>query len=573
LGIPLRILWWLAAALIVANLSLGSVLGTETDIWWHLAAGQRFWQHGLELTDPYSFTEPNHPWVRIDWLFQALVFPIFQWSGLSGLLVLRAASMLASAALLFFCLRRRPPAEAWLLVLLTAWIWAWGISLRPATASLFFTTLWVVLLEEARNGKTRALWALPPVMWLWFNLHVAALAGILLLGIYTVGDFLDSGSIRWIWARSLAFSSLATLVNPQGWKLVYYPLHFLLVKSPWRDVILEVQPPHWDTPGTWQARLLLVLALLGSLLTLRQKPRKMTPLLLTLACGLLMNSAARHQYQLCAALVPFAALRLPRPARWLTAAAATGLALQALLALVFLRFPLSALARRESFSERLAALASQGPEGLRVFTDMNAGGYFLYHFDGHQKVFIDSRTDQVYVQPHFMDDYYTIWLGKPGALGLLDRYGVQAVVNNRATSDGSRLFEQLKQSGAWICISSDMIGEFYVRKDLAGHFHEPPMPAYLSDYLSGFESAGKNQLEQAEASWRRSLQDYPQFANAYQWLARIWSYQGKPSEARRALARAEFYHAELAGLDQDWAKLGVHWPAWIRRYFLPFWAI
>ena len=570
---PLKILWWLAAALIVANLSLGSVLGTETDIWWHLAAGKRFWQHGLELTDPYSFTEPNHPWVRIDWLFQALIFPIFNWGGLPALLVLRAASLLGATGLLFFGLRRRSPAEAWLLVMLTAWIWAQSVSLRPATASLFFNTLWVVLLEEARHGKRRALWALPPVMWLWFNVHVAALAGILLLGLYMVGNCLESRAIGWAWVRSLVFSFLATFLNPQGWKLVYYPLHFLLVKSPWRDIILEVQPPHWDTPGTWQARLLLGLAGMGSLLALRQKERQLTPLLVTLTCGFLMNGVVRHQYQLCVALVPFAALRLPRPARWLTGAAAAWLALHALTALVCLRLPLSALARRESFSERLVALASQGPDGLRVFTDMNGAGYFMYHFDGRQKIFIDSRTDQVYLQPNFLNDYYTIWLGRPGALGLLDHYQVQAVVNNRATSDGSPLFEQLKQSGVWTCVSSDMIGEFYVRNALADRFHEPPMPSFLSDYISGVEQARQNQLDQAEASWRRSLQDYPQFANDYQWLARVLAYQGKRSEARRALARAEFYHSQLVGLNEDWAKLGVTWPAWVRRFFLPFWAL
>ena len=239
-----KFLWWLAAALLVANLSLASVAGTETDIWWHLAAGQRFWRHGLELSDPYSFTHANQAWVRIDWLFQVLIYPIFSWGGLSALLVLRALSLLAGAALLAYNCRRRPAAEGWLLLAITASVWAWSISLRPATASLLFTTLWVVLLEEARHGKRRYLWLLPPLMWLWFNIHVASLAGIMLLGIYTLGHWLEcraaAQKAEWVWPQSLLLSFVACFLNPQGWRLVYYPLHFLLVRSPWRDVILEV---------------------------------------------------------------------------------------------------------------------------------------------------------------------------------------------------------------------------------------------------------------------------------------------------------------------------------------------
>lgn len=567
--------WWLSAGLIVLNLSLAPIPGTETDIWWHLAAGQRFWQHGLELTDPYSFTEPNHPWVRIDWLFQALLYPIYQRGGLPALMLLRSLCLLGGAGLIAFGLRRRERAEVWLLIMLVSSIWAHSISLRPAAASLFFMTLWTILLERARLEKRGALWALPPLMCLWFNLHVASLAGILLLGLYAVGNTLERLRDRqrpdWIWWKVLAFSFLATFVNPQGWRTVYYPIHFLLVKSPWRDLISEVQPPHWNTPGTWQARLLLGLALVGAARALSR--REMTPLLVTLVSGFLMNQAVRHQYQLCVTLVPWAALTLPRPLRGFTAVAAALFSVHALMALLVLRFPLSGLVRRESFSERLAALTAQGPHGLRVFVDMNAAGYFLYHFDGRQKVFIDSRTDQVYLQPNLLLDHQEIWTGGERALQLLDQYQVQAVVNNRLGSDASPLWSKLKMSSDWVCVSSDGIGELYVRPELAQDFPETPQPAFLRDYLAGFSLEAEGRLEEAEASWQRSLQDYPQYASAYQWLGKLWTAQGKRGQARRALARAEAYHAENIGLDEDWRRLGITWPGWLRAYFLPFWSI
>lgn len=567
--------WWLSAGLIVLNLSLAPIVGTETDIWWHLAAGQRFWQHGLELTDPYSFTEANHPWVRIDWLFQALLYPIYQRAGLPALILLRSACLLGGAAMVTFLLRHRGRAESWLLLMLVASIWAHSISLRPAAASLFFTTLWTALLELGRQDKRRFLWALPPLMGLWFNLHVASLAGILLLGLYAVGHSLERWRSHqwpdWIWWKVLGLSVLATFVNPQGWRTVYYPIHFMLVKSPWRDLISEVQPPQWDTPGTWQARLLLGLALVGAAQALSK--RQITPMLVTLVSGFLMNQATRHQYQLCVTLVPWAALSLPRPLRGATAVTAALLSLHALMALLVLRFPLSGLVRRESFSERVAALTARGPHGLRVFVDMNGAGYYLYHFDGRQKVFIDSRTDQVYLQPHLLLDHQEIWTGGERALQLIDQYQIQAVVNNRLDSEGSPLWGKLKGSGDWVCVSSDMICELYVRNELAQDFQDPPQAPYLRDFLNAFPLEAAGRLDEAEASWLNSLKDYPQYASAHQWLGKLWTAQGKRAQARRALARAEAYHPESAGLDEDWRRLGITWPRWLRAYFLPFWAV
>ena len=568
-------LWWLGAGLVVFNWSLAYVPGTETDIWWHLAAGQRFWQHGLELTDPYSFTEAGHPWIRIDWLFQVLLYPIFQHGGLPGLILVRSACMLGGAGLVAFMLRRRAPAERWLLVLLVASIWSCSVALRPAMLSFFFTAWWVALLEFGRLNQRRALWLLPPLMCLWFNLHVASLAGILLLGLYAVGHTGERMRARqpvdWIWWQVLAVSFLVTFVNPQGWKTVYYPLHFMFTRSPWRDFIVEVQPPQWGTPGAWQARLLLGLSLVGAGRALSRQ--EMTPLLVTLVTGYFMNSSVRHQYQLCAALVPWAALSLAGPLSRLTVVAAILLASQALASTLVLRLPLSGLVRRESFSLRLATLAAQGPAGLRVFVDMNTAGYFLYHFDGRQKVFIDSRTDQVYMQPDLLLEHQQIWTGAEQALQLLDRYQVQAVVNNRLASEGSPLWQKLRQSGQWECVCSDLTGELYVRRELAGLFHEPPPPAYQRDFEAAFPLEAAGRIYEAEASWQASLKDYPQFALAHQWLGKLWTAQGKRAQARRALARAEAYHAGTPGLNEDWQRIGITWPRWLRACFLPFWAI
>lgn len=567
---------WLAAGLLLLlQWSLAPVLGAETDIWWHLAAGERFWRNGLELSDPYSFTEAGQHWVRIDWLFQAFLQPVYRVAGWNGLILLRSLVLLAAAALVAVPLRQRKPGEIWCLVLLTASIWCQSVSFRPATVSFLLTALWVALLERGRGGQPRALWWLPPLMIVWFNLHVASLAGLLLLGLYALGDVVESWragrKFSRVWWVVLALSCLAPFCNPQGWETVYYPVHFLLVKTIWRDIILEVQSPSWDWPGTWQTRLLLLLSLLGALTRLRRG--EVTPLLVTAACAWLMTHTYRHQFQLCSALAPWALFRLPRPAEAPALLLALALGLQSLVGLVFLRWPLDGLLRRESFNETVMRLASTGPDGLRVFTDMNAAGYYLYHFDGRQKVFLDSRGDQVYRRNEMIQDYFTILNGGPDALRLLDHYQVQAVAINRVAFDAPELSARLRQSPEWTCLYQGMTGEFFCRRGLAGSFSPAQEPSFLRQFQQGYELLKQQQAAEARGAWLSSVADYPQFAYAYEALANLSVDGGDLAGARRELARSEFYHPDNPKLEADWKKLGVSWPRWLRRCLVPFWAL
>lgn len=586
----LRIYWLaLTAAIITIELGLGPVVGMDTDFWWHLAAGERLAQHGLELTDPFSFTHPNQAWGRIDWLFQALVYAIYSMGGLSAVLATRSLMLLLSAVFLGLALRRNGATwgVGWFLVMLTCSIWAQAVSLRPGTVSMFFTTLFLWLLEEARHGKVQRLWALPPLMVLWFNMHVAALAGCLMVGIYWVANLIDcfglrSKSLDRRWLLVVVGCALAVFVNPQGWLQVYYPVHFLLVKSAWSQVIAEVQRPAWNSPGTLQCWLLLALATLGSVHWWRRGHS--APALLTITLGYLVTSTYRHQFQLCPVLACLAAPPLMgllardrfHLTRWLLLGLSGLWALRSAL-LLPLKLPLEGLVRRETFAEQVGQIVSQGPEGLKLFTDMNSAGYYIWHTKGRQKVFIDSRGDQVYLRKGFVEAYFEILLGRPHALELLDRFEVDAIANNRLTSGDSPLFgEKLPASDTWVRLYADNTGEFYVRKSLQSRWRSLPKPErYLEAYNEGRGWQNQREWNRAEDAFRESLQAYPQFASAHQALARVYLSKPQPelARARKSLARAEIFNEHSPGISEDWSQAGVNWPTWARWYALPFWAI
>ena len=594
-------LWIVAGLLLITDWSLTPLIGVETDVWWHLASGRRFFEHGLELTDPFSSTFADQFWIRIDWLFQVALYGLYSVTGLGGLLLARCLVFGLSAGLLMAALRSQGIGwgRSGLVVLLTAWIWSQSAGLRPATLSTLFTCLWVFLLEEARQGKTRRLWLLPPLMTLWYNFHVAALAGVLLLAVYAWGQWVDWRALRGpppsrLWWAMIPATLAAALITPQPGKLLYYPIHFLIFKSPWNQIIQEVQPSRWDMAGTPEARLLLLLAALGALQGLRR--RSTTGLWVWLVCGYLMNATYRHQFQLCSVLAPLAgsglqhslrgAARGGRVARLGLACLAAILSLRSLLSLAVCKLPPSGLLRRESYPQAQAAWIHGFAPGTRVFADMNTAGYFLWIFAGEQKLFIDSRTDQVYSRPSFVGEYFEVLLGRGGALSLLDRYQIDVVTLQNLVSgpfnpEASGLDQRLCQSPDWGAPAyQDSIGRVYLRAGKRPPAQLPVPPAYLSSYLEGLALYRSGRGSEGLARLQDSLADYPQFPYAHQALARIWMDRGQTAEARRQLARAELFHPDRAFVQADWQRwaaqsgqaLWVDWPT-LRRFWLPLWAL
>ena len=62
----------------------------NTDTWWHLAGGRWIVQHHhVPATDPLSWTVPDHPWINVQWLFDIVLYGLWQLGGASLLSVLR----------------------------------------------------------------------------------------------------------------------------------------------------------------------------------------------------------------------------------------------------------------------------------------------------------------------------------------------------------------------------------------------------------------------------------------------------------------------------------------------------
>lgn len=568
-----RLLLLFAGLLITFDFGLSSVTGLETDIWWHLAAGRRLWAHGWETVDPFSFSFAGQPWIRIDWLFQAAAWAVYSVAGLAGLLYARALLLSLSWAMLWrvTLVGGCTPIAGWLLSLCVCHIGSQSVALRPFAVTFFFTCALLMLLEEARHSRPIVLWLVPPLIAIWYNFHIAAIGGVLTVFIYAVGQLAARTPNARKWVVIAVLSAAAAFCTPQPWELFIHPIYFTLFQSAWNHLIVELQFPGWNWPGTTETRLLACLALLGSLNLARKKQWQVAFLAPVLSVLLLTHY--RHQFQFSPALLPAiaAGLPFPRMRTWSTRAfylLVGFVVLRSAASLVVHKLPASQLVRRETFPESVVQGLKAAPGALRLFTDMDSAGYYIFALADQHKVFIDSRTDQVYAGEDFLREYLRTLAGAPGALQSLQRWDVDVVINHRAVTGDSPLFAAVLPSSAdWVRVYADNIAEVYARRQLSlgNQF-------LLQPYLAAYNEAGAGPDPQTSAM--QALRDYPEFSSAWQLLGRRWLQEGRTDLARQALARAELYNDAAPGIEQDWRRYGGPWSVpWLRHLLLPFLAL
>jgi hypothetical protein len=404
-------------------------------------------------------------------------------------------------------------------------------------------------------------------------MHVAALGGVLLVWLYALGQvtkqLIARQNVSKLWVGTAVLAAVAPFLNPQPITLVYYPVHFTVFKSIWNKLILEVQTPTWAWPGTLESRLLSLAALAG---TLRLALRKQWELLwVAPVCSLLLWKTYRHQFQLCPALLPALAhlgavtRQHTRPFLIAFLGGVCLLTVRALVSLAVYKLPADNLVRWETFPSTVARALEAHTTPLRIFTDMDSAGFYIFHNADRHRVFIDSRTDQVYLDEGFVREYLQILGGSSAALATLERWDVDVVIQQRAVTGDSPLFATvLPASKQWRLAYADNINQVYVRNvEIAWPAPEP--------FLQAYNAARGGNAQQAEIGAQEALNRYPWFSSAHQLLGRIWLDQGRRSLARPALARAELANPSAPGLQADWERFGSPWNSSpLRKFFLPF---
>ncbi len=249
----------LILVLLVAGL-LGWHSLTDLDIWFHLRAGQDLLAgNGFPQINTYAFTDPEHPWLNHEWLFQALTAwtapaaPLqsgeaIGWNVLRLLLILTITSLLALGD---GNLKRLRSGSSPLTTSLTALVVLVGLfllwprfNLRP---ELFSYVFFVLLVRGADAHYRRpapqniwqdpSLWRLGALIVIWAQCHGFAAIGPIVLLLKVLALPLERANAK-AGNKSPAWGPLATwapvmlglvalMLTPNLWRGLLFPIRAL----------------------------------------------------------------------------------------------------------------------------------------------------------------------------------------------------------------------------------------------------------------------------------------------------------------------------------------------------------
>ncbi|HKR58861.1 MAG TPA: hypothetical protein VJS64_03935, partial [Pyrinomonadaceae bacterium] len=283
----------LAFFLMIFALAVRQSAYIDPDLWWHLQTGQDIVAtNSIPHVDIYSFTKAGSEWVTHEWLSEVAIYGIYRAAGWGGLLIIFSALITIS---LYIMYRRSDgkPYVAALAVLLASASSSPLFGIRPQMITFLFASIYIALLSRfERDGSSRQLWWMAPMMLLWVNFHAGYALGLALIGLYLVSFAIDR---KWQLLRPMALILLVCTalvpLNPNGFRMFSYPLETL--RSPAMAAYIE----EWASPDFHQTMFLplaiLIFMLLGSL-ALSSKRASAGEIFLLIVTGFGALRSARH---------------------------------------------------------------------------------------------------------------------------------------------------------------------------------------------------------------------------------------------------------------------------------------
>lgn len=235
---------WVDRSLLALAVAIAFLLGCyelgDTDVWWHLRAGQWALENGrVPTTDPFTFGSEGKPWVDVHWSYQLVLALAYRAGGAGALVLLGAAAGCAAFAAALWARRRAWPVVVVVLCWLPALVLlGFRLDPRPEIFSLFYIGCFLAILSRL-DERPRLAWLLPVVQVFWVNAQ-----GLFVFGPVLVGTFVATRAAgqwwrgrtgatpaSWTWWKHVGGASLAVLLaclcNPYFLEGASFPLLLL----------------------------------------------------------------------------------------------------------------------------------------------------------------------------------------------------------------------------------------------------------------------------------------------------------------------------------------------------------
>jgi tetratricopeptide (TPR) repeat protein len=568
---------------------------TDVDVGGHLTVGREILKTGkIPNRDFFTHTVRGNPYPVHQWLGEVTMFIVEYVAGANGLILMRMAVVLAGTLLLYRLLRREGAAVVVtcgiLLLLLVAM--RPRFFERPFLATLVFLPLLMTWIADVREGRTRRLWPILPLMTIWAHVHSGVVFGMLyLLGtlageglkILVAGKNQEPGRSQffadpldgWNYRRLAMFSALAialpyvtmAIVNPSGVKPLLLPFLFVS-NSNFMAMIQEYR--RVDLHIDWPFDLVAGAVVFGCLL----RPRRVdvTDLLLATGFGIMAYLAVREILSFGIVAAPLLGRTWGRLAEDVFVAIsphekrghqetmqgyARANAVEAVVIVIVAAacltasikatrswiFPFGPGKDARHYPDRaIDFLLAQNIRGPLFNTDLFASSLLWRDHGKRFPVFVDARLE-AYPENFWRDVYYRVLQAAPGWEQVLDRYQVQFAMLRRQSGEtddliGTALWDDPK----WGVVYWDDYALLYVRRESAAQRNREALAAWE---FTSFDPRHPDRIQELTGpALERSVEEIQRLVEwnpdsfLLQWtLAAGWSGSGRSEEALAAFQR------------------------------------
>jgi tetratricopeptide (TPR) repeat protein len=216
--------WMIPLGLLVIAFQGLRTIG-HADFWIHLAAGRQVAAEGIQRVDSLSLVSAGEPWVHTSWLYDRLLFALWQIGGAPLITIIHVLAIVGAYWMVARVARSvASPIAIGVALLISAWLIAPAFVVSPALFALLFIAAFILVLHHW-NTDWKPFALLIPLQILWTNMHASFLWGPILVGLFAIQSYFQDGDVDRRSRHATRLVGLAlgliaiSVINPYGFAL------------------------------------------------------------------------------------------------------------------------------------------------------------------------------------------------------------------------------------------------------------------------------------------------------------------------------------------------------------------
>lgn len=199
----------------------------DFDLWARLIAGMGVIDGGHVLKEDFLSYTPVHTWWDHEWGSGVIFYFFLKFFGPNSLLFLQAFLFFGIFFIISKILKLKTKISPYNILFyffaIMALMFNFNQPVRCHMFSFLLFTLFIYILELSRKGNNKPLFLIPIIILFWNNIHGGVVAGLGLIGMFALGEFLNKKPVK-KYILTIISSIAVMFINPWGYDYIKFLL-------------------------------------------------------------------------------------------------------------------------------------------------------------------------------------------------------------------------------------------------------------------------------------------------------------------------------------------------------------